>query len=330
MSTHPITIIFFLLGCISISFLMSGMEAGILALNPWRMRKLSRQGNKSAKLLVRYLDNPEDFLWTTLVGNTVSAFAGFCILIFSLTQWIDIHPYAFVLLLLLTVFLFYIFGDLLPKILFRNYPSRFCQASARPFQFIATAFRPLTLLVEIVAALLLAGQQSRSYSGRLRQSREEMRRIVNEATGSVTPEEKTLINRVLDLHNQTARDVMVTMDKAVCIDLKTKSGELLEIAAKHSYSRFPVWDSLKTKEQVLGVANLKDLLYAESPNLKQTISSLTLEPLFIQEHQRLDDVMELMQNKKRRLAIVVDWRKTAIGIITIQDILKTVFGEVSL
>jgi len=327
---HPALIAFFLLFCIVISFLMSGMEAGVLALNPWRVRRNSQQGNHSAILLARYLDNPEDFLWTTLVGNTLAAFAAFCMLIFGLSQWMTVHPYAFFAVLIFMVFLFYIFGDLLPKLLFRSYPTRFCQVAARPFHMCSLAFRPLTLLVEVMASFILGGQQAKSYTGRLRQSREEMRRIVNETSGSVTATERSLINKVLDLHNRNVRDVMIPLEKTICIDLKTRAGDMLKVAAERFFSRFPVWDSLEQRKQIVGIAQLKNTLYGENVDLRQTAAQFMYPPLNIRENIRLDDAMETLQNSKRRLAIVVDWKGRPIGIITLQDILKTIFGEVSL
>src|SRR5277367_2405462 len=112
--------------CLVLSFLLSGMEAGVFALSRLRVRRLARAGRPSAKLLNRFLENPEKFLWTILVGNTL---ANFLILGFTLAkihEWLlgsrvwDIAVFA------AAVFLFYTFFDLLPKMLFRAFPNQLC------------------------------------------------------------------------------------------------------------------------------------------------------------------------------------------------------------
>src|SRR3989449_9261396 len=120
--------------CLTLSFLLSGMEAGVFALSRLRVRQQMRAGRRSAKVLHDFLENPENFLWTILVGNTVANFLILGWLILVLEQVLRQHRLWFVLLFTLIVFLFYGFFDLLPKMLFRTYPTRLCILLARPFR----------------------------------------------------------------------------------------------------------------------------------------------------------------------------------------------------
>src|SRR5438132_10575300 len=123
-------------GCLSVSFVLSGMEAGVFTLSRLRIRQQMRAGRASAKVLHDYLENPENFLWTILVGNTVANFLILGWLFLVVQQALRQHRFLFVLLFTVSVFLFYTFFDPLPKMLFRTYPTRLCMLLARPFRLI--------------------------------------------------------------------------------------------------------------------------------------------------------------------------------------------------
>jgi putative hemolysin len=122
------------IACLALSFLLSGMEAGVFALSRLRIRQQMRAGKKSARALHGYLENPENFLWTILVGNTVVNFFVLGRIVMVLYQSLSGHKFWFVVIFSAIVFLFYSFFDLLPKMLFRMFPNRLCMAMARPFR----------------------------------------------------------------------------------------------------------------------------------------------------------------------------------------------------
>ena len=133
--------------CLLLSFLLSGMEAGVFALNRLRVRRLARAGKPSAKLLQGFLENPEKFLWTILVGNTL---ANFVILGFSLVKihaWFLGGRILIIAIFAVTVFLFYAFFDLLPKMLFRAHPNSLCLSAASVFRIVYLTLSPLVLIV---------------------------------------------------------------------------------------------------------------------------------------------------------------------------------------
>src|SRR5271168_4073762 len=137
--------------CLLASFLFSGMEAGVFALNRLRVRRLARAGKPSAKLLQGFLENPEKFLWTILVGNTL---ANFVILGFSLAkihEWLPGQRNWVIGIFAAAVFLFYTFFDLLPKMLFRAHPNSLCLSAARIFRFVNFFLSPLVLIVADVS-----------------------------------------------------------------------------------------------------------------------------------------------------------------------------------
>src|SRR5271155_4231699 len=133
--------------CLLLAFLLSGIEAGVFALNRLRVRRLARAGKPSAKLLNGFLENPEKFLWTILVGNTL---ANFAILSFSLVkihEWFLGNRVLVITIFAVTVFLFYTFFDLLPKMLFRAHANSLCLSAANVFRIVYLTLSPLVLIV---------------------------------------------------------------------------------------------------------------------------------------------------------------------------------------
>src|SRR4051812_20707615 len=121
-----------LAGALGLSFFLSGMEAGVLALSRFRVRRQMRTGQRGAKILHDYLENSEDFLWTILVGNTLATFLTFSLIGITLFNTLENRPAVFALAFAGVVFLYYVFCDLLPKMLFRQFPNRLCLGLAGP------------------------------------------------------------------------------------------------------------------------------------------------------------------------------------------------------
>ena len=125
------------------SFFFSGMEAGVFALSRVRIRRLVRSDNANARRLHRYLENPEDFLWTILAGNTLANFSVASLAVISTHGWMRQHPVWFAVVFFLGALLFYALCELLPKMLFRLYPNRLCLLLSRPFSLMHFLLRPL-------------------------------------------------------------------------------------------------------------------------------------------------------------------------------------------
>jgi CBS domain containing-hemolysin-like protein len=150
--------------CLALSFVLSGMEAGVFALSRLRVRRLMRSGRSSARVLYGFLENPENFLWTILVGNTFVNFIILGWLVPVLHMRLGGKRALFALMFAVVVFVFYTLFDLLPKMLFRAYPNRLCMFFAKPFSFAHLALRPLVALLERSSAFLLRWTGGRTSS----------------------------------------------------------------------------------------------------------------------------------------------------------------------
>ena len=197
----------FLALCLCASFLLSGMEAGVFALNRLRVRRLARAGKPSAKLLHGFLERPENFLWTILVGNTLANFLILGWTLLKLRDWLRGHEVWIAAVFAAAVFLFYALFDLLPKMFFRAHPNPLCLSAAPVFRFVHVVLSLPVWIVEKLSTALLHWTGGRAFTGRLFGSREEMRSVMQESAQALTSDERAMINRVLDLQNFTVRQI---------------------------------------------------------------------------------------------------------------------------
>ena len=329
MTTTPLAWSVFVI-CLALSFLLSGMEAGVFALSRLRIRQQMRAGQGSAKVLHDYLEHPENFLWTILVGNTVANFLILGWLLAQLHQALGDHRVWFVVVFSVAVFLFYAFFDLLPKMLFRMYPNRLCVMLARPFGLLHWALRPLVALVEAFSGALLRWRGGKAFTGHLFGNREELRLMMQESAQAFSSEERTMINRVFDLQTLTVRQVMKPIEQAVAITAQTPVSAALALCRDHKHTRLPVWESRDGSQRVVGMLALGTLLYQPILDAARPVGDYVKPAMFLDEDVRLEVALRRFQRSGERLAIVLGRERREIGILSLQDVLNAIFGEVSL
>ncbi|HUA39860.1 MAG TPA: CNNM domain-containing protein [Candidatus Sulfopaludibacter sp.] len=326
----PILTGLFLAACLALSFLLSGMEAGVFALNRLRVRHLARAGRPSAKLLHDFLEHPENFLWTILVGNTL---ANFIILGWVVAKLHDRFParYLFITgLFAAIVFLFYALFDLLPKMLFRAHPNQLCLSTARVFRPVHFVLRPLVAVVEATAAGALRTTGGHAFTGRPFGNREEMRAVMQESAQAFTTGERAMINRVLDLQNLTVRQIAMPLTQVVTVETQTPIGHALVLARERKFSRLPVWETRAGERRIAGLLLLGPLLFRDDLELEKPAAAHMAPALFLDEDTRLEVALRRMQRAGERLAIVLGRDRRESGVVTLEDILKVMFGEVRL
>jgi CBS domain containing-hemolysin-like protein len=319
-----------LLFCMALSFLFSGIESGVFALNRLRIRKLMRAGNRQAQALHNYLENSEDFLWTIFVGNTIANFTIFTLIGLSLHHWLQNWPLLELLAFIAAIFLFFILCELLPKTLFRTFPNRLCLFLARPFGLIHTVLRPLVALASWFSKKLLPWTGGKVFTGRLSGNRDELRFVMQESSQNLTAEEKRMINRVLDLQNLTVAHIAVPLAKTITVPTDLSMQKVLEISREKNLTRLPVVQKEQGRNRIIGVISLKRLLYRDDLDLAKPAGDFVNPSLYLREDLRLEEALRRMQRSGRRLGIVLSRRdQREIGIISLQDILRVIFGEVA-
>lgn len=327
---QPVLLIALLILFLALSFLFSGMETGILSLNRMRLRQLIREGDKRARLLNRYLADPEAFLWTILVGNTLANISAALLILYSIHRRFPDDPWSFGLGGFAVAVVFVVGSEILPKTLFGMFPTRLCLLLVQPFRMVKFFIKPIVIMVELLAGGILRSTGGRAFAGSTFANREELRWLMKESEQGFTTEERAMINRVMDLEKLTVRSQLVPWSKVVSVDATLPMGEVMDSAREHHFTRMPVWETKEGRRTVAGLISLKRLLFEADIDTSKIADDYTKPALFLDESKRLEDALQLMQKTGHRMAVVQDRSKREIGIICLEDILKVIFGEVRL
>ena len=316
--------------CLCASFLLSGMEAGVFALSRLHVRRLARAGKPSAKLLQGFLEKPENFLWTILVGNTLANFMILGFMLVKIHQWLLGDRVLIVAVFAVVVFLFYALFDLLPKIFFRAHPNQLCLTAAPVFRLVHVVLSLPVWIVEKVSTVLLRWTGGRAFTGRLFGSREEMRSVMQESAQSFTSDERAMINRVLDLQNFTVRQIATPLAQVVAVGALTPLGEAFRLGRERQLWRLPVRETRDGRPRIAGLLALAPLLFCDDLDLQKPAAAHMTPALFVDENMRLEVALRLMQRAGHRLAIVLAQDGAEMGVVSLEDILKLMFGEMKL
>ena len=326
----PLVLIFLL--CAGLSFFLSGMETGVFALSRLRIRHWMRQGNPRARALYGYLESPENFLWTILVGNTLANVGAVSIGVWWLYGALHEWPWLLLAALVAGILVFYAALELLPKMVFRLYPNRLCMALALSFRLVHLALKPLVAPVTLLSRLLLHWTGGRRFTGHLFGNRDELRLVMQESAQGLSTEERAMIGRVLDLQHITVRQITTPLDQVVAVPAQTPVAEVLALARERGINRLPVWrdEQGQGERRVEGLLNIWSLLFAEKMDEQKTARDFLKPALFLDDEMRLEVALRQMQRTGQRLAIVLGRDQRELGIVSLQDILKVIFGEVRL
>jgi putative hemolysin len=314
--------------CLALSFVLSGMEAGVFALNRVKLRMQARSGRRPAMRLMKFLRNPEQFLWTLFIGNTLVNFFILAWVLMMLDDWLHRWPVALWLTFAVVVFDFYTLFDLLPKTLFRAAPNRLCTALSGPVRWVHIGLRPLVKCVEWGATLLLGWRHESALSGQLFGNREELRVIMQESARGFSSDERQLINRVLDLHSVTARQLMKPMALATTLNMDTVLADALARSRERGLTRFPVWDMRGGRRSIGGMLDLDAVVYRDDLEPSGSIARFVKPAVFLGEDMPVEKALRRMRRSGQQLVVVVDRQQRELGILAMQDVLRRIFGEV--
>jgi CBS domain containing-hemolysin-like protein len=289
-----------------------------------------RSGNTQARLLYSFLERPEDFLWTILVGNTLANLGVVSIGVFWAYQALHRWPWLLLLCLVVGMLSFYTICELLPKMVFRLYPNRLCLALAIPFRLVRLGLRPIVGAVALIARWLLRWTGGRRFTGHLFANRDELRLVMQDSSQSLTHEERTMINQVLDLQNLTLRQITIPLEKAITVPARATIDEMLGLARTHGFNRLPVWTETAGRRRIAGLVNVWPLLFQEKVDPLRTAADYLQPALYLDRDTRLEVALRQMQRTGQRLAIVLGRDQVEFGVVGLQDILGVIFGEVRL
>ena len=187
----------------------------------------------------------------------------------------------------------------------------------------------MVALLRWLASGLLHWSGGKKFAGHLFGTREELRVMMQESSQDLSSEERGMINRVLDLQNVTVSHVIVPMARAATVTTETPVTEAMVLCRERSLSRLPVWRNSEPR-RIEGLFNLKSLLYRADLDPRKKVGDYVKPAAFVDADMRLEEAMRHLQRAGQRLAIVLGRDGREIGIVSLQDLLKVIFGEVRL
>jgi len=318
----------------------AGAEIAIVAQRKTRVLELVAEGRGGAKALLELRETPERFLATvqigiTVVGASAAAFSGAAIaerLAVALARIEGLAAYAdeiaFGTVVALVSFLSIVLGELVPKSLALRAGERYALAIARPLQLLSWVARPVVRLLTGASNLVLRPFGDRTTFTEARHSVSEVVQIVGEAmqAGTVHATAGEIATRALELPELTAMDVMVPRADVVMLPRHATTSEVRDVLKEHRYSRLPVYDG--TMEEIVGYVSLKDIVVPALENEQIVLDTILRPPFFVPETQRALDVLHDMRTRRVPFGIVVDEQGGVAGILTIEDLLEELVGDI--
>jgi CBS domain containing-hemolysin-like protein len=309
------------------SALLSGAEAAYFSLGRARLREPAGEPGEAPSPVAPLLRKPHELLVTLLVGITLINI-GASALAASLAERL-FGPAGLVVAIATMVFVLTVFGEVLPMRLAVEYPRHFSTVADRPVAWLAALLAPVRSVLSGVTALSLKLGGSERPPGAPEISEHELRTLVDAGAreGVVERSEREMIHRVFELEDTLVRAVMVPRPDMVCLDVGGPPSEILPALREHLHSRVPVYE--ETIDQIVGVLYTKDLLpYHRGLPPDFDLRQHLHPPYFVPGSKRADALLREFQAKKLHLAIVVDEYGDTAGLVTLEDLLEELVGEI--
>jgi putative hemolysin len=301
--------------CWTVSFFFAGIEAGLLSIDPVRLRHHVKQRKPSALRLERLMKHPERLLITVLLITNMADILGLLLLTKLLVGYFDYAGFVIAIVVALPIYLFVL--AVLPKSLFRRFPFRALAALAGLLNFLSICLWPILEIGKWAGRLLMPKRAGDS--ARLFVAREELKQIAiqSEHEGTLTSTERAMIHNVVDFRNVNARDVMTPLDQTIIIAPDAPIVDALKLGAATAVDRFPV---ISREGQPVGIVNVLDILLDQPRH--DSLASYTRRIVTVTDNEPAYRVLQRLRATRLGLAAVVDSQRKLIGIVTGEDIIK--------
>ena len=317
-------------------------EIAFISLNDAKIEKQAKEGNKKAIQIEKMLKSPSSFLATIQIGITLagflsSAFASDAFaeklapILFNIMPFISLNIWKSISIVLITIILSFftlVFGELVPKRLAMKNYEKISFATIGIIRTIAIVTLPfvkfLTFVTNAVSKIFGVGENEEQFV-----TEEEIKMMVDqgEEKGTIEEEEKELINNVFEFNDITVSEIMKHRKDIFAVDINISNEELIEELSKeeYRYSRIPVYD--ETIDEIKGILYVKDVL-KNIGKKSFRVKNIVKEAYFVSQNRLINEVFKELQKNKKQIAIIVDEYGGTAGLITMEDILEELVGDI--
>ena len=310
---------------ILLSAFFSSAETAMTTVNRIRIQALIEQGDKRAIILDKVISNSSKMLSTILIGNNIVNISASSLMT-TLTIQVLGNVYVGAATGVLTLIIL-LFGEITPKTLASLHAEKIALSYAKIIYFLTILLTPVVFIVgklgNGVMYLLRVDPNAKANP----MTEHELRTLVNvsQEDGVIEREEKQMIYNVFDFGDSAAKDVMIPRIDMTFVDINSTYDELMEIFREDMHTRFPVYE--ETTDNIVGIINIKDLILYPK-NQEFSIQKILREPYFTYEYKRTADLMVEMRKASVNLAIVLDEYGSTAGLVTLEDLLEEIVGEI--
>ena len=317
-------IILFLLLVLSAFF--SSSETALTTVNKLRIRSLAEDNIRGAKTVSKLVENPNQMLSAILIGNnvaniTASAIATALVINHYGNKWVGLVTGILTLIIL-------IFCEITPKSMSTIYAERVALRVSGPIYFLTKLLTPVIFLINKICILFLKILRLDPSAKTSNMTENELRTILDYSheEGEIESEERRMITNVVDFGDSIAKDVMVPRIDMAFVNVESNYNELIQAFAKDKYTRMPVYS--ESRDNVIGIVNLKDVFFYNGNTKNFNISDIMRIPFFTYEYKKTSELLIEMRRNSISLAIVLDEYGATVGLITIEDLLEEIVGEI--
>jgi CBS domain containing-hemolysin-like protein len=310
--------------CLLSTMFFSAAEMAFIAANRLRLRHLAEEGHRVAARYLEAFRHPERILSTAMVGVTISH-----IVASSITTVVLLPAFGGVAWLVATAIItpvMLVFGEIIPKAVAREWATTLILSLYRPLTWASRVLTPFVFVANTVVSSLLRLMGGPRADTRHFVSREELKALLAMEPGEadVTTQEAEMIDKIFDLGDTTVREIMVPLVEVAMLADTATPADAIALIHRRGFSRIPVYAQRETS--IVGVVGAMDIL-ARGPEAT-TLAQLMRPPVYVPETKRADDLLRDMQRSRNHMAVVVDEYGGSTGVVTLEDILEQIVGEI--
>ena len=309
-----------------LSGFFSSAETSFISVNKIKLLPLAQEGNRRAQMVIDIIDQPAKMLSAVLIGNNIVNISCSALTTsFTISIWGNKATGIATGVLTLLVL---IFGEITPKSTANIHATKMAMAYAPIIKALMTILTPVIYIVDRIAGFFLWLLRIDSQKKEDIFTEEEIRTIVNESQkeGVIESTEKKIINNLFDFGDSTAKDIMIPRIDMTLADVNSSYDDIISLFRQTMYTRIPIYEN--TPDNVIGILNIKDLIVNPANNDTFDIRNIMRKPFFTFEQKNTSDLFRDMQISSTSIAIVLSEYGTTSGMITTEDLLEEIVGEI--
>jgi len=320
----PALILLFLFLLLSAFF--SSSETAFIASSPFKIEFLEKKGSRRAKLVQKMLARVDSLLATILIGNTLVNTAAASVATFIFVSFIPDKNQAVLFATIITTFMILIFSEITPKTYAAHNPIKVSFLFVHIIRFFIIVFYPLVKFFTFISRMIFPSSQKKMLGLSHTLNEEEIKVLLAMGIKGMSSLRKRMISGVLDIGSRSVREIMVPRPQVKAIEIGASLDQILELILTEGFSRFPVYRG--QMDNIEGLIHAKDIIPYIVDNKELNIYTLLRKPFFVPESASLEKVLLQMQETANHLVFVVDEFGNMEGIVTLEDIIEEIVGEI--